>query len=39
MHATRRGVGAALWAATAVAAFGIGWIASPLPAQGAFPEL
>jgi hypothetical protein len=29
MHATSRGVGVALWAATAVAAFGIGWIASP----------
>jgi hypothetical protein len=29
MHATSRGVGVALWAATAVAAFCIGWIASP----------
>jgi hypothetical protein len=29
MHATSRGIGVALWAATAVAAFGIGWIASP----------
>jgi hypothetical protein len=29
MHTTSRGVGIALWAATAVAAFGIGWIASP----------
>jgi len=29
MRASSRGVGVALWAATAVAAFGIGWIASP----------
>jgi hypothetical protein len=29
MQATSKGVGVVLWAATAVAAFGIGWIASP----------
>ena len=29
MHATNRGVSVALWAATAVAAFGIGWITPP----------
>jgi hypothetical protein len=29
MHATSRGVIVALWIATAVAAFGIGWITPP----------
>jgi hypothetical protein len=29
MHATSRGVSVALWTATAVAAFGIGWITPP----------
>ena len=37
MHATSKGVGVALWAATAVAAFGIGWIASP-PQEPPVPD-
>jgi hypothetical protein len=37
MHATSRGVSIALWAATAVAAFGIGWITPP-PYESPAPD-